>query len=444
MTEATRSPVAEALIDLCEVTPPAAALEMMRLSILDWASVALAGSDEPVSGIVRAVALSEAGLPEAHVIGSQTRLPARAAALVNGTLSHALDYDDTHFAHIGHPSVAILPAAFAIGEARGLTLRAVIEAALLGVEASCRIGIYLGRSHYQHGFHQTATAGTFGATLAAARLLGLDRARMAAALGLAATRASGLKSQFGTMGKPYHAGMAASNGVEVARLAAAGFISRPDGIDCAQGFAPTHAGDGNFEAAFAHRGGRFTFEDIRHKFHACCHGTHAALEAIEQLRQRLPCGPSDIEAVEIRVHPRWLSVCDIAAPTSGLEAKFSYRLTAAAALSGHDTGALATFSEALCTAPDLVRLRDLVRVTGDETLTETAARVSVLCGSGTTLEEAHDIDQTLPLATLSVKILSKSAALIGESRARAIAGRLAEDARAPDERPVDLAWLIGD
>ena len=153
----------------------------------------------------------------------------RAAALVNGAISHALDYDDTHFAHIGHPSVAVLPAALATAEAVDAPASAVLDALLLGAEASIRVGVALGRPHYDRGFHQTATSGAFGATVAAARVLGLNRETTRHALSLVSTRASGLKSQFGSMGKPYNAGLAAANGVEAAELARRGFLSCDDG-----------------------------------------------------------------------------------------------------------------------------------------------------------------------------------------------------------------------
>ncbi|MEL6266802.1 MAG: MmgE/PrpD family protein, partial [Pseudomonadota bacterium] len=353
---------------------PESARDVMRLSMLDWCAVALAGRGEPVSGIVRAMAEEEGGRAEAGVFGLAARLPARAAALVNGTTSHALDYDDTHFDHVGHPSVAVLPAACAVAERVGAPGPALLEAALVGVEVACRTGAWLGRRHYNHGFHQTATSGTFGATAAAARLLGLDADGMAGALGVATTRASGLKSQFGTMGKPYNAGIAAANGVEAATLAARGFVSRPDGLECAQGFGATHAGeDGPLGEVLAALGSRYVFETVQHKFHACCHGTHAALEAIATLRDAHRLAPEAVEAVALTVNPRWLKVCDIPAPTTGLEAKFSYRLTAAMALAGRDTGALTTFSDAACADPTLLALRDRVRVTADEAVTDTGA-----------------------------------------------------------------------
>ncbi len=180
-----------------------AALSMMRLSLFDWAACGIAGRDEPVVRIVRHMVLAEGGAGEAGLIGGGAA-PARGAALANGTASHALDYDDTHFGHIGHPSVAVIPAALAIAQKTGADGARFVQACLVGAELSVRVGMWLGRAHYQLGFHQTGSAGAFGATAAAGRLLGLDAGAMAHALGLCTTRASGLKSQFGTMGKPYN------------------------------------------------------------------------------------------------------------------------------------------------------------------------------------------------------------------------------------------------
>ena len=414
-------PVGEAVARFAIETParalPEGARRVLQLSLLDWAAVALAGRDEPVGRVVRGLVANEGGVLEASVIGGG-RAPARAAALANGTTSHALDYDDTHFAYIGHPSVAVLPAALALAEKTGAGGAAFLDAALIGVETACRVGAWLGREHYQHGFHQTATAGCFGAAMAGARLLGLDAGRAGHALGVAATRASGLKSQFGTMGKPYNAGLAASNGVEAALLARAGFVSRPDGLECVQGFADTHAGGrGDLVTDL---GEPFVFESVQHKFHACCHGTHAAIEALTALRRGGGVAPDEIAEVGLAVHPRWLRVCDIAEPRTGLEAKFSFRLTAAMALMGIDTASPAAFTDALCAEAGPVALRDKVRVTGDGDLAETAALARVRHRSGATIEARHDLERPMPIDAREAKVRAKAAALLGEGAALAI------------------------
>ncbi|WP_372836722.1 MmgE/PrpD family protein, partial [Puniceibacterium confluentis] len=323
---------------------PQEVMAVMRLSLLDWIVVGCAGRDEPVAASVRALARDEGGAAQAHALGMAQRVPARMAALVNGTVSHALDYDDTHFAHIGHPSVAVVPAALAMAERIGASGPEFQAAALIGCEASVRVGLWLGRGHYQAGFHQTATAGAFGAGLAAGRLLRLDPAQMADVLGLLATRASGLKSQFGSMAKPFNAGIAAANGVEAALLVHYGLQPRRDALEVAQGFGVTHHGAAD-HAALDGLGTDWHFDRVSHKFHACCHGLHAALEALKSLGA---VRPDAVARIRVSTHPRWLSVCNITSPTTGLQSKFSYAQVMAMHLLGHDTARLDSYTDALC------------------------------------------------------------------------------------------------
>lgn len=388
------------------------ARDVARLSLLDWLAVALAGLDEPVAAHLRALAAEEAGTPQATLFGHAAKVPARMAALGNGALSHALDYDDTHFAYVGHPSVAVFPAALAMAERTDASAAAFLDAALIGMEAACRVGAWLGTRHYNHGFHQTATSGAFGATVAAGRLAGLSGPQMQHALGLAATRASGLKSQFGTMGKPFNAGIAAANGVEAALLGGRDFVSRPDGLECLQGFADTHQGEaGDPAAALAGIGQTWLFENVQHKFHACCHGLHAMLEALALLRGE-GLAAEAVERVTISTNPRWLKVCNIAAPRTGLEAKFSYRLTAAMALAGKSTAALDSYTEQTCADPVLVRLAERVTVAADAAVGDTATRVVVETRDGRRLAADFDLDRPLPLAVRREKIIAKLGALV--------------------------------
>ncbi|MFN3210170.1 MAG: MmgE/PrpD family protein [Roseovarius sp.] len=408
------------------------AMAVLRLSLLDWAAVGIAGRDEPVAAVMREMAQDEGGTPLAGLIGSDLRVPARMAALVNGTVSHALDYDDTHFAHIGHPSVAVIPAALAVGEAVGATGEALQEAALIGVEASIRVGVWLGRTHYQVGYHQTATAGAFGATLAACRLMGLSRDQVQQAIGLVTTRASGIKAQFGTMGKPMNAGLAATNGVEAAQLAARGFISAPGAMDGQNGFGPTHHGEGQGDA-FDTMGQDWLFESVQHKFHACCHGLHATLEALRQL----DAAADMVQSVAITTHPRWLSVCNIPTPANGLQAKFSYRMVTAMALTGRDTARLESFDDALCDDPILAALRERVTVDTDDTLSEMQARLRVTLKDGTVQDLFHDLDVDPGLDARETRVRSKAAALLGSGRADAIWDAITDGAA-----PSELAALL--
>ncbi len=384
------------------------ARRIMRLSIFDWTVCVLAGQAEPVAEILLRKGRFEGGIAQSTVIGGD-KLPASRAALINGAISHALDYDDTHFDHIGHTSVAVVPAALAVAQAHGKTMVDFVDAALIGSEAAVRVGTWLGRDHYQVGFHQTATSGAFGAALASLRLMEATRPKIVNGLGLAATRASGLKSQFGTMGKPLNAGIAAEAGVEAASWAMVGMTSADFGLSGPLGFAETHHGvpDG---AAFIGLGADWRMKHVRYKFHACCHGLHAMLEALGSL----DLDAATVAAIHIKTHPRWMSVCNKAAPRSGLEAKFSYRQTAAMKLMGVETGAVQAFSDDVALHPALEVPRERVHVLEDGRLSEMQAQVSVDLLDGRRLEAFHDLAAPMEFDMLEAKLKAKGRALIGE------------------------------
>ena len=392
--------------------------EVAQLSLFDWFVVSIAGQSEPVSHIVRNQIKSEGGNEDCSVIGTTQRFPARAAALANGTISHALDYDDTHFAYLGHPSVAIMPAALAIGDKTNVKPEKFWNAVILGLETVTRIGAWLGRDHHLAGYHSTATAGAFGATIAASKLLSLDEKATNYALGLVSSMASGVRAQFGTMAKPLHAGMAAANGVEAALFAQAGLISNPDALEAEHGFADTHTTqDRDTTKALNDLGEYWMLKEVLHKYHACCHGLHPTLEALLQVREKNNLIAKNIENVSIAVPPRYLKICHILSPNTGLEAKFSFRLSAAMVLNRQDTAALSTFSSNACKNPDLIALRNRVSVTPDTNLGETEAFVQVQTTDGEILTAKYDINRSLPYKFRREKIMNKAFALLGESSA---------------------------
>ena len=403
--------ITDQLLRFAGASAPTDAAAMMRLSLFDWAACGIAGArDEAFADFVTVQCAMSKGA-NAVIGGGAASAPA--AALVNGTLSHALDYDDTHFAHIGHPSVAILPAVLALSEDIGADLDALVEAATIGVEASILVGLWLGRDHYQAGFHQTATAGAFGATLATCRLLSCDKATTRAALGLCASMASGLKSQFGTMAKPLNAGLAARTGVEATLWAQAGMTAAQDGLAGSLGFGPTHHG---MNAEVSLPKGQWRILDISHKFHACCHGLHAMLEAVTGAK----LDAQEIEKLTIRTHPRWMTVCNIPDPDTGLGAKFSYRQTAAMAILGHDTGGIANFTDTITRDPDVIALRDRVTVSEDANLSETVAEVSATLKSGAMRRLRHDLMAPMEMEVRAAKLRRKAEALLDRERAAAL------------------------
>ncbi|MCX7365584.1 MAG: MmgE/PrpD family protein, partial [Alphaproteobacteria bacterium] len=149
----------------------------------------------------------------------------------------------------GHPTVTVVPALLALGEQMKASGRLFIESFVAGYETSGRVGRLVAPSHYLKGFHVTGTVGSFSATAAAGRMLGLSDSQLAVAFGIAATQAAGLKSNFGTMCKPLHAGTASEHGLRAARLAAKGFTARGDSLECDQGFASSQSDDLNVESA---------------------------------------------------------------------------------------------------------------------------------------------------------------------------------------------------
>jgi len=403
--------ITDQLISFAAKPVPPEASAMMSLSLYDWAACGIAGAREADFHEFVAMQIG-VGTGSCAVFGGGF-VPAATAALINGTLSHALDYDDTHFAHIGHPSVAVLPAVIALAQEVHADLDAVIDAATIGVEASILTGLWLGRVHYQVGYHQTATAGAFGATVAACRLLGLDKAEVRTALGLCTSMASGLKAQFGTMAKPLNAGLAARTGVEAALWAQAGMTAAEDGLAGPLGFGATHHGEG---AEINLPKKTWYISSISHKFHACCHGLHATLEALREAE----LDPEMIQILSIRIHPRWMSVCNIQTPKTGLQAKFSYRQTAAMMILGYDTAGIESFSEAVLQDTDVVALRERIVVKEDDRLSETQSEITVQLANGGLRRFKHDLMTPMPLETRAAKLQAKACALIGETQAETL------------------------
>ena len=422
---------------LTEDALPEAARELVRQCLLDYLGVAIAGAGDPLVRILLDEAEEAGGAAQASVVGHRAHLPVLAAALVNGAAGHALDYDDVNMAMPGHPSVAILPALLALGEAQGASGRAVAAAFAAGYETACRIGRTLAPGHYETGFHSTGTLGAFGAAAACARLLGLDAERTAAALGIAGTEAAGLKSQFGTMCKPFHAGKAAQNGLLAARLAARGFSSRPDILECGQGFAATHGPDFAPEAALAPSAGGFHLFANLFKYHAACYLTHAPIECARRLRAEHAILPERIRGITLEVDRSLDKVCNIAAPKDGLEAKFSLRQTVAMALAGVDTAGLGNYSTEGAREPALVRLREQVAITFQEGWPQTRAALAVALEDGRLLRAEHDAG--IPAADIAAqgeRLASKFEALagpvLGSARARELRAAVARLDELPD------------
>jgi 2-methylcitrate dehydratase PrpD len=382
--------LAESAIALRYDKLPAPVRELTRQCVLDYLGVALAGAQDPLVRILLDEMTEAGGSPQASIIGHSVRLPVLSAALVNGSAAHALDYDDVNMAMPGHPSVAILPGLLALAELKGSSGREVTAAFVAGYETACRIGAALQPGHYDLGFHSTGTIGTFGAAAACARLLGLGAEATAMALGIAGTQAAGLKSQFGTMCKPFHAGKAAQNGLFAARLARRGFSSRTDIVECIQGFALTHGPDFVPNAALATPEAGFHLLANLFKYHAACYFTHAPIECARRLRAEHRLSPEMIAGITLRLDASCDRVCNIPVPVDGLQSKFSLRQTVAMALAGVDTASLGAYSAENARDPGLVRLRDRMRFDWQHNRPQTLCELELDLVDGRSVSARHD------------------------------------------------------
>ncbi|GBD11538.1 hypothetical protein HRbin23_01205 [bacterium HR23] len=338
---------------------PPEAVRIAKEVTLDCLGVALAGSVDGVGRIVKSVVRKMGGRPEATVIGAPWKTSAPNAALANGAMGHALDYDDMGMS-VGHPTVPVLPAVLALGERIHASGKEVLTAFIAGLEVEGKLGA-AGRELYSQGFHSTSIYGTVGAAAACARLLRLTPSQTQMALGIAASLASGLKDNFGTMTKPLHPGHSAWGGVVSALLAQEGYTARADVLEAPYGFMDAFVGKGRWDA-------EKVVTDLGHPFHVlqpgitlkkypCCGGNHRALDALYALRQQTSFTWEQVEKVVVESGPVLPLVLQYTFPDTGYQGKFSLHFNVAAAIVlGHVVRD--TFTDAVVRDP---RIQEMMR-----------------------------------------------------------------------------------
>ncbi len=345
---------------------PPPAVEAARRAVLDCLGVMLAGSVEPCARILQGVALAEGGAPCCTVVGAGRRTGAVWAALCNGTAAHALDFDDTNFILMGHPSAPVLAAALAAGELALVDGQALLHAFLLGFEVETALGAVINPAHYEHGWHATGTLGTLGAAAAAARLLGLDTAGIRTALAVAASQSSGLKENFGTMTKPFHAGHAARSGVLAALLAREGWTASEQALEGPQGFFSVLGAGLRRVEALDTLGApwKILSSDVAVKPYPSCACTHSIIDGALELRRTHQIRPGDVAEVTVGVSALVPRILIHSNPRTGLEAKFSAEFSAAVALAEGRVG-IATFRDEKVHDPAIQALRRRVKLVVD-------------------------------------------------------------------------------
>lgn len=366
-------------------------------AITDAVGVGLAGSREPLATPLLATlpaADASGGVP---LLGTTRHAALADAALYNGTVMHALDYDDLTHPAYAHPSAHLVPVLISLGDHAGADGRRLITAYVAGLEVESRLGRCLNMGHYLHGWHATGTFGTLASTVAAAVLLDLDAAHTALAVGIAASTAAGLRANFGTMTKPLHAGLAARNAVLAAQLAGQGFTASPQALDGRYGFLDVYQADRRDDTAWDDLGATWEITSrygLAIKPFPSCGATHPAIEAALAVRDRV--GSHAIERVQVRSNRFGPQILIYADPAEGLQGKFSMQYCVAAALATGEVG-LDTFGAATLRDP---AVRDLLHRVEVSVATDPAVRDSseFAASVAVTTDDGRVTEHTVPVA----------------------------------------------
>ena len=349
-------------------------------TFMNWLGCAVgAAQHEAAVAALAAINLLEPA-KQASVLGRREKVDMASAALINGITSHTFDFDDTHLKTIIHPAGPVASAVLAMAEHLGNSGREVVDAIVIGIDVSCRVGNAMYPDHYDRGWHITGSTGTLGAAAACARLLKLDVQKTAMALGIAASQPIGMREQFGTMTKPFHPGGAARAGLMSALLAKSGFTSSPKAIEAPRGMMQTISTKNDWNEITHDLGERFEITFNSYKPFACGIVIHPSIDACAQLRQQ-GVMPDQIERIELKVHSLVLELTGKKEPQDGLQAKFSvYHGCAAGLTFGY--AAEDEFSDAVVNRPDMVALRRKVVATVDDSIDEASADVTAVLLDG--------------------------------------------------------------
>lgn len=320
--------------DLSAISPEA--YRLAKTAIIDTLGVTIAGASEPCTTLL----LETPGVATApgtcSILGTRRQTSALDATFINGTASHALDYDDFSQPMGGHQSAPLVAPLMALAEEHSLSGRQLLQSYIVGIETEIRLARAVNFYHYDKGWHPTATLGVFGAAAASAHLLGLKPQQVTTAMAIAASFASGLKANFGTMVKPLHVGQCARNGLLATLMAQVGYDANPAALEHQQGFFNAFNGPGNFNADLIFKDWAHPLEVLSPsmglKQFPCCGSAIPAVAMALQLRHEEPLEITEIEKIEILPHKRRLPHTNNPDPQSPLAAKFSVQYAVCLAL----------------------------------------------------------------------------------------------------------------
>ncbi len=407
-------------------------------TFLNWLGCAVGGSRHATVTAALAAVNELQPAPQASVLGRNERVDMASAALLNGITSHTFDFDDTHLKTIIHPAGPVASAALALAEHHGNTGRELMDAVVLGIDVSCRVGNMIYPEHYDRGWHITGSTGMLGAAAACARLLRLDARQTTMALGIAASQPIGFREQFGSMTKPFHPGGAARAGLVSALMARHGYTASPRAVEAARGMAQTYSTKCAWHEISDELGERFEISFNTYKPFACGIVIHPSIDGCVQLRNAHDLAPDDIERIDLKVHPLVLELTGKRAPRSGLEGKFSVYHAAAAGIIFGAAGE-AEFADDIVTRADVIALRDRIHASVDPAIAEAQADVTIHCRGGhrvhVFVEHAiGSLERPMTDDDLARKFHGLVDPVLGARRADALLGACRSLAAAPDVR----------
>lgn len=313
--------------------------QQSKLAILDTVGVALAGWHESSVSLLREIyETRETNKENASLWGNEHKIPLEYAALINGTATHALDFDDVTPSILAHPSAPIVSSILPLSEYLGKSGKELITAYAVGTEIMIRVGQVMGFRHYDIGWHATSTLGTIGATAACGYLLGINREKLANAIAISASMAGGLQKNFGTMTKPLHVGLTAQHAIQSVLIGSKGFTANQEIFDL-RGFFNAF-GCMNDEEYYVEKAKKVQFgkpfdyqiNGLSVKKFPCCYATHRLIQGAIELKEEFNVKINQIENIKISVPPGGLIPLIHKRPTTALQGKFSAEYTCLAAL----------------------------------------------------------------------------------------------------------------
>ena len=412
-----------------------------RRALLDWHGALIAGSNADVAQMLMQAYVEELGVGKCSVAGTTQKTFSRAAAFMNGTISHISEFDDIFRDGAYHPACPTISAAFSLAESRDDSIESLLAAIIVGYEVSTRISKVIQPSHYEF-FHTTGTAGVFGAAAACSYLLGLNASQACNALATAGTFASGLQQAFrsDSMTKPMHPGHAAEVGLNAALVAQAGMTGTPDLLEGDAGFGAALCKNPRWSELFEGLGSSWNIEQMTFKNHGCCGHNFPAIDAVSHLLSQHPIDAQEIAHIRVGAYKASNEVCKYVHPKTPFEAKFSLTYTVSARIVLGRVREKAFLPDALGNQ-EIYALEDKVQLFIDQECAEKfplhrSAKVEIEMRNGIVYKHHQhtrhgDPDEPLTDQELLDKFIELTEPRIGLSRAQDLSDTLLKPSSAP-------------